>query len=155
MNPTNLREAFEKRTHRIPDCECWLWGGVIHKSGYGTLTLRDGPGAAARHIEWKAHRLSFALHNGPLVDGLVIMHSCDNKWCVNPAHLSQAPQIDNIRDMFNKGRNVSSESKRTACPQGHPYSDENTYRYRGGRWCRICKRETVNRHARRARAKEG
>jgi hypothetical protein len=129
---TTLAEAFEARVHRIPDCECWLWGGNINPShGYGEYQ-------PARGVRWRAHRLSFMLHNGPLVDGLVIMHSCDNRWCVNPAHLTQGTHADNERDCVAKGRHY--KQKRTHCPQGHQLGGENVRRTCGGRWrqCREC-----------------
>lgn len=38
-------------------------------------------------------------------------------------------------------RTLGPLDQRTACPQGHPYSAENTYRDRGGwRRCRVCNR---------------
>lgn len=51
-----------------------------------------------------AHRLSFELHNGPVPDDQVVMHTCDNPACVNPAHLRVGTQIENICDRDAKGR---------------------------------------------------
>lgn len=81
-----------------PD-ECWIWTGEKAKFGYGLLCeYKDG-----RRIRTLAHRYSLGLVE-PLVDGLVCMHLCDNPPCVNPAHLRQATQAENVRDAYVKGR---------------------------------------------------
>lgn len=56
---------------------------------------------------YATHRLVYAesrgLHINEL-DGLVVMHLCDNQQCVNPPHLQVATQQDNVKDMWAKGR---------------------------------------------------
>ncbi len=44
--------------------------------------------------------------NGDLdhIKGKVVMHTCDNRLCVNPAHLVLGTQSENIKDMVAKGR---------------------------------------------------
>lgn len=59
-----------------------------------------------------AHRLSYALHNNMAkasMDGLGVMHSCDNPKCVNLAHLFLGTQLDNLRDAKSKGRTCRGE----------------------------------------------
>lgn len=75
--------------------ECWEWTGSHNEKGYGTLW-------AGRHI--KAHRLSFELFQSPIPAGLHVMHSCDNRGCVNPAHLSLGTNADNLHDAESRGR---------------------------------------------------
>jgi DNA-binding XRE family transcriptional regulator len=59
-------------------------------------------------INYKAvllHRLMYEqYHNTIIPDGLVIMHTCDNRNCINPHHLQLGTQLDNVRDMYSKGR---------------------------------------------------
>lgn len=76
--------------------ECLVWFGQKCKRGYGRLRL-DG------RLQ-RAHRLMYELRNGPIPAGAVVMHSCDNRACINPAHLSVGTQRENIHDMINKGR---------------------------------------------------
>lgn len=57
-----------------------------------------------------AHRASWIIANGPLPPrpdghhGWVVMHTCDNPGCVNPAHLRLGGQADNVADMDQKAR---------------------------------------------------
>lgn len=77
---------------------CWRWtGGTTH--GYGVIHS-GGPTGRRR----KTHRLSYEIHKGPIPPGAVVMHSCDNKVCCNPAHLSVGTIADNVTDMVKKGR---------------------------------------------------
>lgn len=50
------------------------------------------------------HRLSFIAFNGPIPDGMYVLHKCDNRACINPEHLFLGTYSDNIRDCYAKGR---------------------------------------------------
>lgn len=78
--------------------DCWYWVGARHKLGYGLLPMWG---------ESKAHRVSWRLHKGPITEGMMVLHKCDVRCCVNPAHLFLGTQTDNMRDMAAKGRGVS------------------------------------------------
>lgn len=80
--------------------ECWTWKGAVNpKTGYGVATLWR-----VRPIPIHAHRIAFAIANGGLKAGVCVMHSCDNRLCVNPGHLSIGSHLDNMRDMQAKSR---------------------------------------------------
>jgi hypothetical protein len=86
---------------------CWDWTGSRNLQGYGVVGLFiDG-----RPIGIPAPRLQWMHSHGPIPDGLVIMHSCDNPGCINPDHLALGTQASNLTDMRAKGRHNTSGLK--------------------------------------------
>ncbi len=80
---------------------CQLWAGQVGNSGYGKRTVRCEDGVQRCLY---AHRMAFHMATGVDPVGRVVMHSCDNKLCVNPEHLSLGSQADNMSDMVSKKR---------------------------------------------------
>lgn len=83
---------------------CWLWTGAVRGTGYGNVSL----GGRGRGLQ-AAHRVSWELHNGPILDGLCVLHACDVRNCVRPDHLFLGTILDNNRDAKAKGRNNRGE----------------------------------------------
>lgn len=97
----SLRERFYARVSPEPNSGCWLWAGGYFVSGYGSFHDRH----TAERRRWRAHRLSYVIHFGPIVpDELYVLHRCDTPGCVNPDHLFLGTQQDNIADCYSKGR---------------------------------------------------
>ena len=128
---------------------CWLWtaGTFARRYGYGQFGLNGHP--------HKAHRLAWEFTNGPIPEGLSVLHHCDNPPCVNPAHLFLGTRGDNTRDMMMKGRSRSIADRnrgKTHCKHGHEFTPENTYPQPTGRGCRECRRLSHQRYEARRRA---
>lgn len=87
-----------ERIHRQsePHDSCRIWKGKRNEHGYG-VCKHEGK-------EQRAHRLVYFALNSDADRSKVVMHSCDNPACVNPAHLSLGTVQDNILDMHAKGR---------------------------------------------------
>jgi len=79
---------------RVPSADpdaCWEWTGARTRGGYGHI------GAGRRTL--KAHRVAWEIANGPIPDGMVVRHKCNNPPCVRPLHLELGTHADNNRDM--------------------------------------------------------
>lgn len=76
---------------------CVEWQGSRNRRGYGTFTQ---PG----HRTILAHRFAYQYVNGPIPEGLCVLHRCDNPACCNVEHLFLGTRTDNNRDMREKGR---------------------------------------------------
>lgn len=108
------------------DVGCWEWKGALNK-GYGVLSVKN-------KLK-QAHRISYEAFVGEIPNGLVLDHLCKNTRCVNPEHLEPVTQALNVA----RGDSGRYWSKKTHCPQGHEYSNENTYVSKmGRRSCRNC-----------------
>ena len=123
-----VRTKLAAKSRATPD-GCIIWTGRGNgQYGYGSMSFRG------RRVG--VHRLAWMLRHGPVPDGLYVLHRCDTPPCLNPDHLFLGTKADNSADMVAKGR--SHNQRKTHCPQGHEYSEANTYRWRTSRICRTC-----------------
>lgn len=99
MKPIETKERFMR--HVSITNSCWLWTGQINRDGYGVFS----PGNK------RAHRMSYQLFNGPVDTNFFVLHKCDVRNCVNPAHLFLGTAADNVRDKIlkNRSNNIRGE----------------------------------------------
>jgi len=109
--PKPIEESFWARVEKTDSC--WWWRGYVNNNGYGRLYV------ALKKKSMSAHKLSYVLAHGDVPEGMVIMHSCDNRKCVNPEHLRVGTASDNQRDAMHKNRAYFSRIK----GDYHPRSD--------------------------------
>lgn len=137
------RRFFEKVIIPSDVDACWVWSARKTADGYGLFKFPGG---------WvPAHRALFKIIGIPLVSGLTIDHLCCNRACVNPSHLRQVTNRENIL-ADHSSATAAMHSRKSHCPQGHAYSVENTYIWNRGRACRECKRIRAREKAERQRS---
>ena len=107
-----VRGPLEKRLrgHLKIDAEtgCHIWTGRRDANGYGHIGVQE-PGQ--RQVHRRAHRVAWELANGPIPEGLVVMHMCDNPACCNPEHMRLGTRADNARDRAAKGRGKGARER--------------------------------------------
>jgi len=108
---------------------CWLWTGAVTGNGYGTVQIDT--------VQLGVHSVAARLWLKDYNPDLWTLHKCDIKRCFNPDHLFQGNNRTNQLDAVAKNRN--NNTRKTHCPRGHPYDDENTVKYKNRR-CKICAR---------------
>jgi len=121
---------------------------VRYTNGYGKRYIRG----SKPYRSVLVHRWVWEQINGPIPEGLEVMHICDNRACYRLDHLRLGTHSDNMRDMHTKGRAGGGRKWRaTHCPQGHAHAEHAYYDKNNGPHCRVCD-AARHREARRVRS---
>lgn len=103
---SDLRQRFWSKVKIVDDdTSCWEWQAGI-QDGYGKFHMPYG--------NERAHRVAYELEKGRIPEGEEVMHSCDNRKCCRPDHLSSGTKQQNMADMMAKSRQAKGTQKWTA-----------------------------------------
>lgn len=80
--------------------ECWEWQGCLIHNGYGYVNIN--------YQTWLAHRFAWFLCYG-YQSNKFLLHSCDNRKCVNPDHLREGDFLANAQDRVERDRSAKGE----------------------------------------------
>jgi hypothetical protein len=105
MAKRSVAERFRAKYVIDQQTGCWNWTACVVRR-YGMFGYKGRL--------WRAHRASYDMFVGPIPDGLLVLHACDNPLCVNPAHLSVGTGVDNMQDCVRKGRISRGERRYNA-----------------------------------------
>lgn len=94
----NMIILLDRIKYEVTESGYWK---VIHpkarRAGYPCIKIGGRKGKI-----WSAHRWVYTNVKGEIPEGLLVMHTCDNKCCVNPEHLKVGTWKDNLHDYFDK-----------------------------------------------------
>lgn len=85
--------------------DCWLWTGAIQRDGYAHGNI------GGKTVS--SHRYAYEKLVGPIPEGMDLLHSCDVRHCVNPAHLRPGTHRENMDDKMARGRALPTRAKLT------------------------------------------
>lgn len=117
---------------------CWLWLGGINQDGYGVFTTKTNN----RGKTYVAHRVAYALAHGREPEQ-VIDHICRTRACVNPDHLRDVSNAENVLSGIGP---TAINARKEKCSRGHQFDQVDK---RGWRSCSRCR--AIARKARRGR----
>lgn len=94
-NAERIAARFMRRVNKLGPGGCWVWTGRLGTHGYGEFDLTSERPS-------RAHRVAYEIFVGPIPEGKMLLHSCDNRKCCNPAHLRPGDAQENSSDMMER-----------------------------------------------------
>lgn len=112
-------ERFAKKFKINGENGCWEWCASKNQKGYGQFDMN--------RIQYKAHRVSYAIKHGGLYSQLQIDHLCRNRGCVNPDHLELVTNKENVLRGELPRTSKERFANQTHCKRGHEFTEANTH----------------------------
>ena len=127
----SLQTLIQERSVAEPLSGCWLWTFAPNSAGYGNISYQDK--------RMGAHRASHISFNGAIPESYDVHHVCNNRICVNPAHLEAVTHSVNMKAQ-------KPRKRKAECVNGHSLTLENVYEWKGNRGCRTCRTSAWKRY---------
>lgn len=96
-----IQEKLKDSVSIDSSTDCWNWNKGKNEDGYGYV-WHDNRAQ-------RASRVAYEAFVGPITDGLLVLHHCDNAACINPVHLFLGTHQDNADDRNSKQRQAKGE----------------------------------------------
>lgn len=110
-----------------------MWVGHCNSNGYGVIQYKGK--------KYKAHRLAYRMWvDASMDDALVIHHTCNQRACVNPAHLQAVTQANNLAEMLDRRRyekTIEELQDKVAILEEENFALKNMARSMRSRWSRV------------------
>ena len=103
-----------ERNITLNDNGCWVWNKSVSSSGYGQFS-ENGK-------YWNAHVYAYACVNETPQKGSQVRHSCHNRKCCNPSHLSTGTAKDNYHDSKETHDRVAKNRRKQWIVDGVTYA---------------------------------
>lgn len=88
MKPNAISDIW-KYVSALEEGECWPYLGGRFGNGYGRFNMKN--------TSYGAHAIAYEVSSGPIPNGMVVMHKCNNKICCNPNHLVAGTILENTQ----------------------------------------------------------
>lgn len=99
FTPEMVAAKFWAKVNKAGPNGCWEWTGALQRDGYAHFGINSKTTSS--------HRYAYEQLVGPIPEGMDLLHSCDNRKCVNPAHLRPGTHDENMVDCVAKGRRAT------------------------------------------------